>query len=205
MQWPGRLTWPRIRPSHPPPRVAAAILFTRRCLCDPDHPGSRAGAPRLGPGLIFGPAPWPSMRLLYVFNAVRQKSYCLYTCTLCTERNLCAAKWIRGFLDSWMLGFLDAWMLGNRGSEDFTPHRHLGSLVSGSSIVACQTGNAILAIHKTCPKSGELQPSLRISALRTRGHYNYPTRVRVLDCLLTRPFIAPSKKDKKFAFARNES
>lgn len=30
----------------------------------------------------------------------RQKSFCLYTCILCSQQNLCAVKWIRGFLRS---------------------------------------------------------------------------------------------------------
>lgn len=72
--------------------------------------------------------------LLYVFNAVRQKSFCLYTCTLCTERNLCAAKWIRGFADPW-ISPLD---------------QHLGAPVSGSSI----------AMHCCPPASSTALPVL---------------------------------------------
>jgi len=136
------------------------------------------------------------MRLLYVFNAVRQKSFCLYTCTLCTERNLCAAKWIRGFLDP-------------RIRVPLHPAPwHLGSPVSGSCIVACQTGNAIRAVHKTCPKSGELAPLTRCP-LDPRPQ---DERALQLSCAWPSPSLPlyPSiycaiEVEKKFAFARNES
>jgi len=106
--WPPDLARPRICPPPcsihpPPPRVAAAILFTRRCLCDPDHPGSRAGAPRLGLGrglgLGFGPAPRCGC---FMFLMPCAKSPFVCTLVLYVPSEIYAP--LSGFVDSWIRG-----------------------------------------------------------------------------------------------------